>query len=125
MFDVPDEAAMFDAPDVRVPAPSAPGSDSSTDAAESRSLPKRQADHAKVLRALASVYPHPVSRDWLHSATSIPVSTLCAILGDGELRGLYIEMLPRRCTSSAKPTLHVDGYRLNEAGLAKFGRKKE
>jgi hypothetical protein len=106
--------------DVRVPAPFAPGSATSEDAADERSLPKRQQDHRKVMRALAARHPRPVSRDEIHEATAIPIATLCAILSDRELRGLYLEAVNGACRSRAKPTLKVDGYRLNDAGLKKF-----
>lgn len=101
-----------------LPAPSVPTA-TSEDAADARSLSKRQRDYALVLKALLRVHPVPVSRDWLHAATQIPVATLCAILSDGELRGLYIVRESGACNSSAKANLKVDGYRLNPSGLAR------
>jgi len=99
-----------------LPAPSVPTA-TSEDAADQRSLSKRQRDYAAVLKAMLRVHPTPVSRNWLHGATRIPEATLCAILSDRELRGLYIVRESGACNSSAKAGLRVDGYRLNDKGL--------
>lgn len=115
---------MFDVEiNAQLPAPAAPGSDTSAGAALARSLSKRQRDQRDVMATIAAEHPTPISRDRIHAVTGIPVATLCAILSDRELRGLYLEKVDGACRSTAKPSLHVDGYRLNAVGLARVRGK--
>lgn len=95
-----------------LPAPSAPGSASSADAAD-RILrsPFRRASWRKIMLALAAANA-PTSRERLSEQTGIPQHVLCARLS--ELRPIWVEAIDRACTSSAG--VAVDGYRLTDAG---------
>jgi hypothetical protein len=98
-----------------LPAPSAPGSRSSEDAADAiMRSPFRRASWRKVLNYLASK-AKPVSREELSEAIGIPQHVLCARLS--ELRPTWVEAHDRVCTSRAG--LKVDGYALTLAGASK------
>ena len=103
---------LFDVPEIRCPAPSAPGSESSRDAAAAVSDPMRALSHRSIMRVLAVYGETPISREALSSATEIKESTLCARLA--ELRPTWIEAVSRACVSASG--VRVDGYRLTTAG---------
>ena len=90
---------------IRFPAPSAPGSCSSEEAARVAD-PMRARSHRIIMLALQSAN-RPLSREELAERTGIKESTLCARLS--ELRPFWIEAVDRACVASSG--LHVDGYR--------------
>ena len=92
---------------IRFPAPSAPGSRSSEEAARVAD-PMRARSHRLIMIALLQSAGRPLSREELAERTGIKESTLCARLA--ELRPFWIEALDRACVASSG--LHVDGYRL-------------
>lgn len=105
---------LFNGPDIRTPVPSAPGSESSREAAESITDPMRARCHRLIMLELASS-PAPLSREALSERTGVKESTLCARLA--ELRPLWVAARDRACT--ARSGLSVDGYELTPAGRAR------
>lgn len=101
------------APDVRSPAPAAPGSETSRAAAEAIDVPFRRASLRKIMIALAQ-HDVPISRHALSLETALPVNVLCARLP--ELIPLWVAVVPGACESHAKPGLHVDGFLLTSTG---------
>lgn len=91
---------------IRFPAPSAPGSRSSEEAARIAD-PFRARSHRLIMLALQSAN-RPLSREDLADRTGIKESTLCARLA--ELRPFWIESVDRACVASSG--MKVDGYRL-------------
>ena len=108
---------LFDvAPDIRTPAPAAPGSTSSQVAADWLDGPFRRASLRKIMLTLATL-DAPISRADLAQRTGIPQHVLCARLAD--LRPMWVEAVDRACTSDVKPGLRVDGYKLTDIGRAR------
>ena len=105
---------LFDAaPDVRTPAPAAPGSASSQIAADAIDGPFRRASLRRIMLTLATL-DAPISRYALSERTGLPVNVLCARIP--ELVPIWVEVVPGACESHAKAGLHVDGYRLTDVG---------
>lgn len=110
------ELPLFGNPDIRTPAPVAPGSKSSQAGADVIE-PLRKGLRWQVIMSLAAV-DHPISREDLSIRTKIKETTLCARLS--ELRPEWVEMVPNACRSSAGVT--VDGYVLTQAGRSRAAR---
>lgn len=103
---------VVNVPDIRSPAPSAPGSESSRRAARAID-PHRPGQYRTVLLALALFADDaPVSREALSGITGIKESSLCGRLY--ELAPLWVEVVPDSCV--ARSGLTVDGYRLTKHG---------
>lgn len=106
------------APDIRIEAPSQPGSKSSQRGAEAVE-PFRNPQWRKVLIALSKIPPGKcLSREEIASRTGIKDCSLCGRLSTRELRLWWVERVEDACVSSAK--VLVDGYRLNENGWGLF-----
>lgn len=119
----PDTLDLFaepsiDVPDIRTPAPSAPGSDTSEAAARSITDPMRAQKHRDIMRLLAIYGDSPMSREQIADSLEVKESTLCARLW--ELRPLWVEAVPRACVALSGH--RVDGYRLTDAGKRRVGR---
>lgn len=116
LFDVPVRV-----PDIRTPAPSAPGSDTSQAAADALSGPFRRRSWRLIMLTLAAADPRPLSMHELSTRTELPINVLCARLSIDELRPTWVEVVPGACASHVKPELRVNGYRLTAAGRARVG----
>lgn len=114
MTDLP----LFALPDIRTPAPVAPGSVTSATAADRIvDSPFRRKSWRAVMLTLGALPDAAVlSREALSERTGIPQHVLCARLS--ELRPTWVEAVSGACTSSAG--VAVDGYRLTAAGRARL-----
>lgn len=103
---------LFDvnAPDIRVPAPTAPGSESSR-AGALNVRPRRTNQFEKILGVLAD-RDEPISRELLCALTGIRESSMCGRLS--ELEPIWIERVENACKSRAG--VNVNGYRITAAG---------
>jgi hypothetical protein len=103
-------------PDIRFPAPSAPGSESSRDAAEAVD-PFRRPDWIKILRCLANLPAGRVlSREEIAARTEIKECACCARIS--ELVPYWVEVVKKSVIAKSKKP--VDGYRLSSAGRKLF-----
>lgn len=103
---------LFDVsvPDIRTPAPIAPGSESSQ--AGARNVrPRRTNQFDKILGVLAE-REDPISRELLCALTGIRESSMCGRLS--ELEPIWVERVENACKSRAG--VNVNGYRLTAAG---------
>jgi hypothetical protein len=117
----PDTLDLFNAPpvnvpDIRTPAPSAPGSDTSQAAADYMThSPLRARSHRVIMLCLATLPRYECfSMEELSERTGIRIASLCARLDD--LCPTWIEKVKGARQSSALRSLRVNGYRLTEAG---------
>lgn len=110
--------ASVDVPDIRTPAPAAPGSETSQAAAESITDPMRAETHRGIMRYLAMRGDNPASREQIADYLEVKESTLCARLY--ELRPLWVETVPGACMAISGRK--VDGYRLTDAGKRRVQR---
>lgn len=112
---------LFDrveAPDLRMPAPSAPGS-ATSEAAADRMMrsPFRRKSWRVILLTLGALPESGVlSREALSERAGIPQHVLCARLS--ELRPTWIAAVSGACRSAAG--VSVDGYRITAAGRARL-----
>lgn len=103
-----------------LPAPSAPGSVTSEDAADALDQMVRASQHRSIMLCLSLVPADAtLSRYELHQRTGIAINVLCARL-KCDLEPTWVEAVPRARPSHVKPTLRVNGYRLTRAGRARI-----
>jgi hypothetical protein len=106
---------VFERPRMETPAPSAPRSRSSEDAADAVSNPLRAKSHKKIMWALVTATAErPRSMAEIRDRTGLAINVICARLS--ELRPLWVQQHERACISHAKPSLRVDGFSLTSAG---------
>lgn len=114
--------AMFaeHVPDVRSPAPSAPGSSTSQAAAEAIThSPFRAKSHRVLMLCLGALSEGDcLSMEEISERTGMRIASICGRISD--LSPLWIEKLPGARQSSAMPSLKVNGYRLTKAGRARL-----
>lgn len=104
-------------PDVRSPAPSAPGSASSELAAKALSGPFRRKSWRKIMLVLGAA-SGPMSMHEISVEADIPINVVCARIP--ELEPLWIARTKDACLSHVKPNLKVDGFALTPAGRARL-----
>ena len=113
--------SLFDVPDIRTDAPSAPGSDTSRQAAATISNPFRRASHRRIMAALGALNADTYASQWaIGQAADLPINVICARIP--ELEPLWIERERGACRSHVKPSLKVDGFRLTVAGRRRLAQ---
>lgn len=115
--------SLFDpAPDIQAPAPSVPSATSEAAADAIRHSPFRRTSLRRIMLFLFDV-PASETRSMaeIGAAVDIPVHVMCARLKDVDY---LVECVPGDRASSAKPSLRVNGYRLNPAGRERTRQAK-
>lgn len=115
--------SLFDvAPDIQAPAPSVPSATSEAAADAIQKSPFRRASLRRIMLFLAEL-PAGETRSMaeIGAAVGIPVHVMCARLRD--LEG-WVYRVDADRVSSAKPSLRVNGYRLNPAGRARTAQAR-
>lgn len=113
-------APAVEVPDIRTPAPSAPGSESSEAAADYMThSPLRARSHRLIMLCLGTLDRYDCfSMEEISERTELRVATICARLD--ELCPVFVEKVKGARQSSALRSLRVNGYRLTDSGRARL-----
>lgn len=112
-----DHGPLFAAPDIRFEAPSAPGSETSKQAAIDLSSPFRRETWRQILRVLY-VEGKPLTREQLAERLGRKESSMCGRLS--ELRPVWVQKHDGYAIASSG--CRVDAYSLTEAGRSRCAK---
>lgn len=118
LFAAPEPVLTVNVPDIRTPAPAAPGSATSEEAASKVTDPCRAASHAKIMVELYVAERNgigPLTREQLCARTFMKESAACARIA--ELRPTWVQK--HDGAGKASSGCAVDQYSLTEAGKAR------